>query len=152
VAGLQGHGRGLHALGKKRLRLRRQHQIVGRDRVIGRLEAPRRNSRLGAEGGAADWLLLLGQLRAFGRRHVADEDVREGRRVDGQKSLSIRMNGLQALRRRAVGGQGLDTLALIGRKGRDVNQGLDLGAVPDLADNDAAPGVADQGGRTILDL
>ena len=102
VARRDRYGRGLHALGEKGLGLGRNHQIVGRNRVISRLQMPGGDARHGPEGGAVDRLLLFGQLRAFRGRHVADENMRERGRIDRQETFGVRMNRFQTFGRRPL--------------------------------------------------
>ncbi len=110
------------ALGHDALRCRRDHPVVSRDQIPARLLPPRSLAHRALERTNAPWNLQVGHERGLLRLNVGRKRSGEFRLVEEQEAILRWQYGRHGCARRRVLDQRGDGLALVRRKGCDVDQ------------------------------
>ncbi len=94
--------------------------------------------------------MRIGHEGGLGGLHVSRERGGELGAIEEKETVLRRQDRRHGSAGRRIGDQRRHRLTLIGGKGRDVDEALDLGVVAGIGDDDTAVGVADQDDRAVL--
>ncbi len=146
----QREGRRLHRLGKLALEIRLNHPVVRRDDVPRRFRLPGDVGDPCAEDRAVGGALRGEDQLLLGERQILREVLEHALHRHREIALGVRAHFRESGRRREVLAELTDRLADIWGEGRHVDQPGDLWIGAGLGDHHAAPRVADENDRPVL--